>query len=525
MIRPSPSAYREAVQNPAVAFAHPDLQRALTSRDPLGLPLAWSGAFATIFRLELPGQEPLALRCFTQEVAGLGERYQAMEAFREACPQALGRHLLQTVLLEQGIWVEGAWHPVIVMPWCAGMPLDPWAAAMLRAPDRLRGLQQALRALAAASEAAGFLHGDLQHGNILVDGQDKPILVDYDNVFPPGCAHLPRTTAGLPSFRHPGADGATPVLALDRFAQLILHAALEILIQAPELFEARKDIEGLVFRAADLKAPRDSALFHALAERPGLAPLGQALTRTLAGPAGAVPALVGFLRQVQGGGRSQPKGPWPDFGAATVQALDRLYGPQGRLASPPPQWAPGNAACAARGAQPPNPGLAARRWRWPRRLALGLGLLVAWQAWGPPLPALGRGLALFRGLGTQRGQHLAEVRATAQRALGLRKDQLITLVVTLDNAREDLQGIPDEVMLAVQDPRSEEVRSTTVGALRRDLGQTRETARRALLRCDEILVEIDALIASGGAQGRLSEQLAAIKGLPDEARARIGRRP
>ena len=45
--------------------------------------------------------------------------------------------------------------------------------------------------------SVGFSHGDLQHGNIMVNSEGKLFLVDYDSMFVPGLENVSDEIKGL----------------------------------------------------------------------------------------------------------------------------------------------------------------------------------------------------------------------------------------------------------------------------------------------------------------------------------------
>jgi hypothetical protein len=113
--------YNEAVQSPTTNFADADLRRGKTACNALGIPLPCSGNFADVYQVRCPDDQRWAVKCFTREVAGLHQRY-----------DAISRHLRQAKLpftvdfsyLDDGIRVRGRWYPVLKMEWVEGLTLN-----------------------------------------------------------------------------------------------------------------------------------------------------------------------------------------------------------------------------------------------------------------------------------------------------------------------------------------------------------------------------------------------------------------
>src|SRR5262249_17340817 len=106
---PQPTDYNEAVQNPALCFADPELREGQAEGGRFGLPRPWSGNFANVYRLRCPGEQSWAVKCFTREVRGLNERYQAVS---DHLRQAQRGFMVEYRYLDQGIRVRGEWFPV-----------------------------------------------------------------------------------------------------------------------------------------------------------------------------------------------------------------------------------------------------------------------------------------------------------------------------------------------------------------------------------------------------------------------------
>jgi hypothetical protein len=295
---PSNTDYIQAVQQPKVAFQRADLQMRCASRNRMNMPISWSGNFAIVFRLDGP-PKPLALRCFTQPVTQTQERYRAYSNFlRGQVPANLRRSLLSLEFLDAGMRVGAQSVPVILMEWQEGEDLLEWIKSHASQPRRLQALRDAFRSLLADMERCGFVHGDLQHGNVMVSSQGHPVLVDYDNLLVPGAKAFGPSNQGLPGFQHPAVNAKTDHRLLDRMPALVIYSALEILSDAPELAPGWDQIDGLVFQAKDLAHPRGSQLFQAMEAHPRFQGFGLHLVKALESTVERVPTLEAFLKEV-----------------------------------------------------------------------------------------------------------------------------------------------------------------------------------------------------------------------------------
>jgi hypothetical protein len=268
---PTPSEYQEAVQFPDAAFADSELQEATPRTNPLGLPQPVTGAFAAVFPMRTASGRTLAAKCFLADVQDQRERYAALsDHLAEADLDA-------TVDFEYqpgGVTVDGDAYPLLVMEWVDGTALNRYVERHLDNPDALERLAEAWAELVAALEANRVAHGDLQHGNVLVEeagdgtadeaGRPRLRLVDYDTMYVPALEGRGSAEVGHRNYQHPDRTDADFGPAIDRFAGLAVYTALRACAARPALWDAYDTGENLLFRDADYYDPASSPLFDDL---------------------------------------------------------------------------------------------------------------------------------------------------------------------------------------------------------------------------------------------------------------------
>jgi WD40 repeat protein len=336
-------AYQTAVQHPATAFADADLRAATVTTNRLGLPRVAAGNFALTYQLCTGGRR-WAVRCFHRDAADRARRYAAISQ----ALASLGEGPLVTIAyLPVGVSVEHHWYPVTKMPWLDGRPLNRAVEARLDSPAELARLERRFIALTARLRQLGLAHGDLQHGNILVDRSGDLKLVDYDGMYVPALQGLPASESGDPNYQHPGRRDQFDA-ELDRFAALVIVTALRVLAQVPDLWRTYNTDDNLLFRRADFVAPETSRLFRELSSRAGTRELAERFARVCQDDCDRVPLLVDFLRsEPRVGLAASPHAPVasrtaagasvsvPTLRPADVVALNRLYTPARRPQRPP----------------------------------------------------------------------------------------------------------------------------------------------------------------------------------------------
>lgn len=262
---PDAVAYREAIQSPSLTLGDPLLTGARVAENRQGLPIAYTGRFAVVFRLRGSDATDWALRCFTTPQDGYGITRGTRYRLLASQISALGDTFVPFRFIESGIRVSGKWYPTIAMRWSTGTPLGRWVEDNREQPEKLRRLAKTLGTLLQRLEAAGMAHGDWQHDNLLIspDG-DHVTLVDYDGMFVPGLEGYPSPELGHQNYQHPERQAMHFGVGLDRFSCLVMQTALLAIAHAPSLWLKHGDGESLLFKGADFRDPGSSPVFHAV---------------------------------------------------------------------------------------------------------------------------------------------------------------------------------------------------------------------------------------------------------------------
>ncbi|MBX9685361.1 MAG: hypothetical protein K2X27_01590 [Candidatus Obscuribacterales bacterium] len=257
---PSPQDYNEAIQNPAICFADPELKGGEVELDAIGLPRPISGSFASVYKMRCAARN-IAVRCFLQEGDQQQERYEAIsnyflhQGFKFAVP---------FVFIRQGIKIGADWYPILKMEWVEGITLDQFVRNEAGNPAALLWLAEELRQLVEDMQARRIAHGDLQHANLIVHGQSL-LLVDYDGVYVPQLKGMSSAELGHRNYQHPRRQSADFDTELDNFSIWVIYVSLRILAADPGLIKcADEDFESLLFCRDDFVNPEGSVLFHLL---------------------------------------------------------------------------------------------------------------------------------------------------------------------------------------------------------------------------------------------------------------------
>lgn len=308
---PAASHFSLSLQNPRAGLRSRELHGFRVTRDKLGQPRPWSGAFAVVFHATDPGGRSVALRAFTSDVPERIERYHAVSSFlaRQRPRCLVGFQLHPEGIRSAG---DGKWYPLIVMDWIKGETLFDWVRSRCERRDTasLNRVATAWVGLVDELNAAGIAHGDLQHANVMVAESGDLKLVDYDGFAVPSLMGRLNLEIGVEPYQHPNRSADTRLSPiLDRFSALMIWTALKALAADPTLWNrfveppGQSPYDKLLIRREDLADPARSPLVRELERsRDSDVPrLFEALTSAARGPIAAVPRMIEALA-----GRSRP---------------------------------------------------------------------------------------------------------------------------------------------------------------------------------------------------------------------------
>ncbi len=257
---PSARHFSEAIQCPAICFRAAYLRDTIPAVDRLGMPLVTSGQFAYVYKLRR-ATEAYAVRCFRGHLGDRENRYRAIDEHLRAHPTpALAGFAYEA----DGILVGGRKFPILTMEWIDGPTLDVYLDEVINRPDVVLHLADEWVRLMDLLRAANVAHGDLQHGNIIVE-HGHLRLVDFDGMFVPAMKNWTASELGHQHYQHPSRNEKLFDVNLDNFSALVVYLSLISLAELPDLWKEHHD-ENLIFTKADFLAPEASALFAKVKE-------------------------------------------------------------------------------------------------------------------------------------------------------------------------------------------------------------------------------------------------------------------
>jgi hypothetical protein len=305
---PTQVDFQDALQNPAVCFGDPELQTAVpTDLTPFGLPSPITGQFANVYRFRRVDGSSCAVRLFIGPSRDRPQRYAAITQHLDSLRPALPPFFVPAAYEERGVQVRGAWYPLVKMDWVAGPTLNTFIDAHLYDGERLRDLAEQFRTLVSSLYESRVAHGDLQHGNLLVEQETGKLrLVDYDGMWVPSLAGWEGNETGHPSYQHPRRTIKEFGPFLDRFSALAIYTALRALTVAPNAWFRLDNGDNLLFRKEDFRDPVESVAFRTLRDALLRAPVERRYVDALRNACTAALVRVPDLETLVGqGGKGQ----------------------------------------------------------------------------------------------------------------------------------------------------------------------------------------------------------------------------
>lgn len=266
---PSPLDYMLVIQDCQHAFADTQLQKGQVVCDSAqGLPLAVSGNFAVVFHLTCKkgrNKRHYAVRCFIRPVHDHQERYRKLS---EYLAERINPNMVEFDYQAEGIRVNDGGYPIVKMRWVEGLKLDEFIDQSVQSGDvkHLEKLCKMWVRLMERLRECGIGHGDLQHGNVLVNTPGNHFyLVDYDGIYIPSLSHQPPGEVGHRNYQHPERIANGYYAAnVDSFSSLVIYLSLLAVSADPSVWKRFHQEDGLIFFEQDFKNPGATEIWQYL---------------------------------------------------------------------------------------------------------------------------------------------------------------------------------------------------------------------------------------------------------------------
>ena len=233
--------------------------------DSRGRPVHYTGGFAVVFPVVVDG-EKYAFRCWCADIGNVEQRLRLLS---DELKKLKIPYFCEFSYIPNGIVVNGTIYPVTHMKWVDGRTIKDYVCSNKDNPRKLEKLASSFITMCNVLHKHCIAHGDLQHGNILVDEKGNLFLIDYDSVYLPNLEGADDIITGLADYQHPKRkENKKASEKLDYFSELIIYLSLRAVAKRPSLIEQYQieNADRLLFSKEDFQDLENSSIFQDIAD-------------------------------------------------------------------------------------------------------------------------------------------------------------------------------------------------------------------------------------------------------------------
>ena len=229
--------------------------------DSRGRPIHYTGGFAVAFPFMVNG-EKWAFRCWSADIGNVENRLRTLS--KELSSQNLP-YFCDFTYEAEGFIVNGETFPTTRMRWIDGQTIKDYLCNNKENSIKIKQLADSFLTMCNELHKRKIAHGDLQHGNILIDNHGNLFLIDYDSVYSPTLKGVDDIISGLADYQHPKRkDNKHASEKLDYFSELIIYLSILAIAEAPSLVDKYKveDADRLLFAKEDFEDITKSQIYN-----------------------------------------------------------------------------------------------------------------------------------------------------------------------------------------------------------------------------------------------------------------------
>ncbi|MDO4228584.1 MAG: hypothetical protein Q4C98_02110 [Capnocytophaga sp.] len=252
-----------SVKNLNVFLKVPELQGAVAVLKANGQPFCYTGGFNMVFKLE-HNQKKWAFRVWH---VPFGEKKERFKKIANYLKNKNLPYFAEFIYDTKGLLVNGTLHDTIRMEWLEGQPLKEFIKENLYNKELLLDFAEKFLQMTQTLRQNKISHGDLQHGNLLIDNENNIKLVDYDSICIPETEGQEEIVSGLKGYQHPSRfEYKKSTLVADYFSELVIYLSVLAIIENPDLWEKYRveDSEYMLFSENDFVNFKSSEIYKDL---------------------------------------------------------------------------------------------------------------------------------------------------------------------------------------------------------------------------------------------------------------------
>ena len=269
---PTLPSIRTSIENNQSLVIDSFARQGIFRRDKRGRLVAYTGGFSVVYPFEY-NNEVWAFRCWHADLGNLRGHFLTLSA---ALSKLNLPYFCSFTYIDEGIVVEGKKYPTTRMKWIDGKNLKEYICIHKNDKNKLKNLANNFVKMITTLHKYHISHGDLQHGNIMVDDNDNLFLIDYDSVYVPELQGEADIIKGLKGYQHPKrGDNLLANEKVDYFSELIIYLSILAIAEKSSLVEKYQveDSEQLLFSFENFKDLENSQVYVDLMQLGGLFPI------------------------------------------------------------------------------------------------------------------------------------------------------------------------------------------------------------------------------------------------------------
>lgn len=225
--------------------------------------IQYSGGYTTVFPFILKNSHKVAIRCWIADIGEAKKRSQEISKFLNALNSP---YFCEFKYVDDALLINGTVYPIVLMDWVEGTLLKEYINDNSdNLPQILPPLAENFKKMVTFFHENNIAHGDLQHGNILVNPDGTLVVIDYDSMFIEPLKGMPDQIKGLPGYQHPKRfDNQFINNKLDFFSELVIYLSLLVYAEMPQLWQYYYETEDLLFSKDDFNRKQHSRLIKEL---------------------------------------------------------------------------------------------------------------------------------------------------------------------------------------------------------------------------------------------------------------------
>ena len=261
-IYPSRTDIVTAMRNPQVSFKSTELIGGSVIQKGSRV-IQYSGGYTTVFPFHTSNSKKVAVRCWIADIGDAKRRSQEISSYLSALNNP---YFCEFKYLENALLINGNIYPIVLMDWVEGKTLKDFINDNIHSnPSTISKVRGNFKNMVAYFHQQNIAHGDLQHGNILVNSDCSLTIIDYDSMYIEPLNGMSDAIKGLPGYQHPSRSANKLINPkLDYFSELIIYLSLLVFENQPALWQKYYETEDLLFSKDDFANADHSALMNSL---------------------------------------------------------------------------------------------------------------------------------------------------------------------------------------------------------------------------------------------------------------------